>query len=190
VTHRNYFDKGANVMVEMYDDRIEITNPGGLPKGLKPEDFGKKSVLRNPSIANLLQRIGYIEKMGTGITKMRCLIKEADLSPVDFDRNGFFTATLRRRVAAKRTGPTRTGGVFGGVNGQVAERLLSILRALGERPANTPRLVARVGVARRTLERDLRLLKREGLVVFRGAPKTGGYKLTRKAHKLFGGSGE
>ena len=66
VAHRDYFEKGANIMVEMFDDRIEITNPGGLVKGLKPEDFGKKSVLRNPNIANLLHRIEYIEKMGTG----------------------------------------------------------------------------------------------------------------------------
>lgn len=55
VAHRDYFEKGANVMVEMFDDRIEITSYGGLVKSLKPEDFGKKSVLRNPNIANLLQ---------------------------------------------------------------------------------------------------------------------------------------
>ncbi len=74
VAHRDYFEKGANVMVEMFDDRIEITNFGGLVKGLKPVDFGKKSVLRNPNIAGLLHRVKYIEKMGTGINKMRGLI--------------------------------------------------------------------------------------------------------------------
>jgi ATP-dependent DNA helicase RecG len=54
--HRDYFEKGANVMVEIYDDRVEITNPGGLPKTLKAEDFGKKSVCRNSIIASLLLR--------------------------------------------------------------------------------------------------------------------------------------
>ena len=61
-------------MVEMFDNRIKITNPGGLPKGLRPEDFGEKSVLRNSNIANLLHRMGYIEKMGTGIRKIRHLL--------------------------------------------------------------------------------------------------------------------
>lgn len=83
VAHRDYFEKGANVMVEMFADRIEITNFGGLVKGLKPEDFGKKSVLRNPNIANLLHRTGYIEKRGTGINKMRRLVAEAGLPPIE-----------------------------------------------------------------------------------------------------------
>jgi ATP-dependent DNA helicase RecG len=54
-------------MVEIFDDRVEIVNPGGLPRSLKIENFGKESILRNPNITNLMQRIEYIEKMGTGI---------------------------------------------------------------------------------------------------------------------------
>jgi len=79
VTHRDYFEKGSNVMFEVFDDRIEISDFGGLPKGLKTEEFGTKSVLRNPNIADLLQRIEYIEKLGTGITKMRGMVSEAGL---------------------------------------------------------------------------------------------------------------
>ena len=56
ICHRDYLEKGAQVMVEIFDDRVEIYNPGGLPKGLRPEDFGKRSVCRNPLIANLLLR--------------------------------------------------------------------------------------------------------------------------------------
>jgi hypothetical protein len=43
--------------------RIEISNPGGLPKGLSPEEFGRRSVLRNLRIAGTLHRADYIEKM-------------------------------------------------------------------------------------------------------------------------------
>ncbi|HZK10798.1 MAG TPA: ATP-binding protein, partial [Atribacterota bacterium] len=90
-------------MVEMFDDRIEITNFGGLAKGLKPEDFGKKSVLRNPNIANLLHRAGYIEKMGTGINKMRNLISKAGLLPIKFEFDTFFTATFKRPKTVEKT---------------------------------------------------------------------------------------
>ena len=62
VVHRDYLEKGARVMVEMFDDRIEIYNPGGLVKGLDPSEFGRKSVLRNPLLASMLDRIEYIEK--------------------------------------------------------------------------------------------------------------------------------
>ena len=37
-------------MIEIFDDRVEITSPGGLPKGLKTEEFGTKSLFRNPNI--------------------------------------------------------------------------------------------------------------------------------------------
>jgi ATP-dependent DNA helicase RecG len=85
VVHRDYFEKGANVMVEIYGDRIEITNPGGLVKGLTPENFGKVSMLRNPGIANLFQRIDYIEKMGTGIERIRLELKKAKVPQVQYE---------------------------------------------------------------------------------------------------------
>ncbi len=61
VCHRDYFEKGASVMIEIFDDRVEISNPGGLPSGLNAKEFGTKSVVRNPVIASLLNRADYIE---------------------------------------------------------------------------------------------------------------------------------
>ena len=60
VCHRDYLEEGAQVTVEIFDDRVEIYYPGGLPKGLKPEEFGTRSVCRNPLIASLLLRCDYI----------------------------------------------------------------------------------------------------------------------------------
>jgi ATP-dependent DNA helicase RecG len=62
VCHRDYFDKSSNVLIEVFDDRVEISNPGGLPSGLKPSDFGRKSVARNPLIASLLNRINILKR--------------------------------------------------------------------------------------------------------------------------------
>lgn len=71
VTHRDYFRHGSHVTVEIFDDRIEISSPGGLPKGLNVKDFGKKAVRRNQIIASLFQRIKLVESIGTGISKIR-----------------------------------------------------------------------------------------------------------------------
>jgi ATP-dependent DNA helicase RecG len=54
VTHRYYFQKGANVMIGMFDGRIEISNLGGLVKGLPPEEFGRWS----PNLTSILVRGG------------------------------------------------------------------------------------------------------------------------------------
>ena len=184
VAHRDYFEKGANIMIEMFDDRIDITNPGGLVKGLNPKDFGKKSVLRNPNIANLLHRAGYIEKMGTGINKMRNLVAAAGLLPINFEFGSFFTATfkrpLRRNNVIEIENGGIIGGVIGGVNEKAAERIGSIILRLSRGQTNTSHLILDTGISRRTLERDLSLLKSEGLVRFAGAAKTGGYVLTEK----------
>ena len=97
VTHRDYLKEGVSVTVEMYDDRVEIYNFGGLPKGLKRSEFGKKSAPRNKLIASLMLRAHYIEKMGTGIKKMRRLIKEAGLKPIKFEFDSFTTLTFYRK---------------------------------------------------------------------------------------------
>ena len=71
--------------------REEITNPGGLPAGMKLEDLGKKSVTRNPLIAAILLRAEYIEKLGTGISRIKKTLKDAGLPDVEFEVDNFFS---------------------------------------------------------------------------------------------------
>ena len=94
--HRDYLEEGAQVTVEVFDDRVEIYNPGGLPPGLKPEEFGTRSVCRNPLIASLLLRCEYIEKLGTGIERIRTALTEAQCSDVKVRFNTLFTLVFPR----------------------------------------------------------------------------------------------
>ena len=66
-------------MIEIYDDKVSIVSPGGVPKGITAENFGKRSIARNPIIADLLRRTHYIEKSGTGIGRMKEFMKKAGL---------------------------------------------------------------------------------------------------------------
>jgi len=189
VTHRNYFERGANVMVEMFDDRIEIINPGGLVKELRPEDFGKRSVLRNPNIANILREAKYIEKMGTGISKIRKSVAEAGLPQVEFEFDTFFTVTFARKGLGEKFPFTETFGVnFGvnfGVKGKRLERLVKILETLykGEALVDT-KIAQRFQVSLRTVESDIKFLRENRIITFVGAPKTGRYELTAKGKKV------
>jgi ATP-dependent DNA helicase RecG len=53
LAHRDYYDKGARITVELFDDRLVITNPGGLVGSIPPEKFGTVSGSRNPLIFGL-----------------------------------------------------------------------------------------------------------------------------------------
>jgi ATP-dependent DNA helicase RecG len=98
VCHRDYFEKGARVMVEIYDDRVDIVSPGGVCKGITRENFGAVSIARNSVLASMLYRIGYIEQMGTGIMRMKSAAKEAKVSEPEFELSGFFKVTFKRSL--------------------------------------------------------------------------------------------
>ena len=83
-------------MLEIHDDKISIVSPGGVPKGITKENFGKRSIARNSIIADLLARTHYIEKSGTGIGRMREDMKIAGLKEPIFDYDGFFEVVLLR----------------------------------------------------------------------------------------------
>ena len=80
--HRNMTDESC-VQVAIYDDRLEVTSPGGLYNGLTFEEaMGGHSKLRNRAIANVFSQIGLIEAWGTGLQRIRNAAKEYGLPDV------------------------------------------------------------------------------------------------------------
>jgi ATP-dependent DNA helicase RecG len=96
VCHRDYFEKGSRVMVEIFDDRVDVVSPGSVCKGITPENFGTVTITRNPIIASMFFRIDYIEQMGTGIGRMRNATREANVAEPKFEFSGFFKVTFKR----------------------------------------------------------------------------------------------
>ena len=101
VMHRDWFNEGANVFIEIYSDRICISNPGGLPPGMHQSDLGHKSVRRNPIIADLFHRIGFIEKAGTGIPRMRQEALELGYPEPQFQIDGFFSVIFLPMIVSE-----------------------------------------------------------------------------------------
>lgn len=83
--HRAW-DIASQIRVLMFDDRIEVISPGGLPSGITEEEYlsGKLSVLRNRNLANVFYRLGFVEIFGTGITRIKHLYEEGLIKP-DFE---------------------------------------------------------------------------------------------------------
>ncbi len=96
--HRNYRNTGF-VQVCVYPDRVEVWNPGELPAGLTPELLREPHgpIPRNPLIAELLFRVRYAEKAGTGTTDMIEECRRAELPEPDFEQRGpYFVVTVWR----------------------------------------------------------------------------------------------
>lgn len=184
VIHRDYFDKSANVMVEIFSDRVEITSPGGLPNGLKPEEFGTRSVLRNPNIANLFQRIEYIEKMGTGIRRIQNMMIEAGLPSVQYEWDNYVKAIFKStykptssRVAEKSSSKLYAVDEMGGTSvGTLNDTLKLLYDEIGKHPGIQAIVLAKnLGRPLDTVKKQIGKLTKIGLVERHGSRKTGGY---------------
>ena len=81
--HRTW-DVNAQIRVMMFDDRIEISSPGGLPTGISEEEYlkGNVSILRNPILGNVFYRLHIVEILGTGIVRIQEAYKYSDKKPV------------------------------------------------------------------------------------------------------------
>ena len=176
IGHRDYNVLGAKILVEISLDRVEMTNPGGLVKGLKKEDFGKKSLSRNNLLFGLLQRINLVENVGTGIRRMRDEMKTYGLTGPEFEiSEDWFTIIFKRSQFQKNEGVS--GGVSDGVSGGVNALLEYIKQHPGERVIHFEKAL---GVPKRTVERLIKQLKEEDKIEFRGSPKKGGYWVVGK----------
>ncbi len=82
IVHRMW-DVNARINIGMYKDRIEITSPGGLPKGISVNDYlrGGISIPRNPIIGYVFLRLKMIERLGTGIRRINESYAESVFKP-------------------------------------------------------------------------------------------------------------
>jgi predicted HTH transcriptional regulator len=71
VVHADYAQRGAPIRIAIFDDRIEIENPGLIPFNLTLEDLYKGiSKLRNPVMGRVFHELKLIERWGSGIRRM------------------------------------------------------------------------------------------------------------------------
>ena len=83
LVHRTW-DLQAHINIAMFPDRIQITSPGGLPRGVSRADFerGGISVLRNRIIGSVFYRLHLIEKFGTGIQRINEAYRGSRIKPL------------------------------------------------------------------------------------------------------------
>lgn len=97
IVHRDYFERGAEVQIKLFPDKLQIANPCALPLGFTIESIYGNSVRRNPVLAEIFQRAGLMERAGTGLIRVDKILSEHGLSPCLLSLEGqFFIAEVMR----------------------------------------------------------------------------------------------
>lgn len=102
LVHRDYsiYTEGTPITIEMYRDRIEIRNPGGLYGYASLDELGKSHPeTRNPTLANILELLKVTENRYSGIPTMLAEAKKLGIPEPEFQqRRGFFCVTFRNNI--------------------------------------------------------------------------------------------
>ena len=128
VAHRDYSIRGQETRVFMFADRIEITSPGRLPGPVTVDNLEDERFSRNEAIVQVLSDLGYIERLGYDIDRMRRLMADAGLPPPVFREtaNGFQVVLVGHgeRLSPVERSPVRLGQLTqGGLNERQAHAL-------------------------------------------------------------------
>ncbi len=177
IVHRDYFVKGANIQINVYSDRVEIINPGGLVKGITLKDLGKKSLSRNNLLFGLMQRMDLVEKSGSGFLRIRRALRKYKISdPIIETDEHWFTLTFPRPNLQKRTIQERFEGIEN--TQKSSEKILGILRK--QNRISAKEISKKLGISSRAIEKNIMKLKKEGFLKRIGPDKGGYWKITRK----------
>ena len=170
LAHRDYYDKGARTTIEVFDDRVEISNPGGLVSAVPRNEFGKRSASRNPLIFGLFERMRLVEQIGSGIARMRDVMREEGLTPPEFNIDGMFTVTFRRPFVFEKW-------VEKWVE-KLTDNRIKILKEVHNNPKVTKKeLEQAVSISASAIDNNIDALKNLGLLTREGSDKGGNWKI-------------
>lgn len=154
VVHRDYFERSADVVIKIYPEYIEFSNPGKISDKLSLNSLFGRSFRRNPMIADLFFHANYIERAGTGLLRVQKALKDNNLSPIQLSEEGpFFVVKLQR-----------PGNVD--FQADLNERQLSLLKLSDDFPPfSAKQYASRFNVSERTARIDIQYLIKLGLIV-------------------------
>ena len=112
--HRDYLILGSEVHIDIYDDRLTISSPGGIADGTRIQErdiTNISSTRRNPVLADVFARLGYMERQGSGFKKITEAYYaahnyRAELEPKFYSDGTSFQVTLYNLNYGQATGET------------------------------------------------------------------------------------
>ena len=178
--HRDYTVMGSEVHLDIYDDRLTITSPGGMYNGMLIQDLDIADVSserRNPILANVMAQLDYMEKRGSGLTRI-CNETKAlegykdELKPVFKS-----TPTQFQTIIFASSDTPNVGDHDGDMSEtKLTERQQKILNLIKESPTITGKQMSEtLSVSQRTIERDLSTLQKLSILKHEGKDNDGAW---------------
>jgi len=169
--HRDYMSLG-DIQIRLYPDRLQIWNPGSLPEGISLEDLKRDnhpSQLRNPLLAQAFYFAGYVERWGSGTTRIIQACRDQGLPEPEFDEQaGGFRIVFYKNILT----PERL------VNMGLNERQVAAVAFAQEHGSiSNSELQDITGASRPTATRDLKTLIELGIAVSKGRGRGAHYVL-------------
>ena len=184
--HRQIERTLANVTLAIYDDRVEICNPGCLPPEIPVEKIKEphRSYPRNKSIAQVLYLTAYLERWGTGVERIVQICKEYGVPEPEWTATTHdVTVTFWRKSNENES--QNGGNTIGNIReNKLTERQRIICNAIktdGNVTAKTlaVTLAATLAVSARTIERELNTLRKEGYITKEGKSNKGVWRVLK-----------
>ena len=159
LAHRDYDEQGASITIEMFDDRVEITNPGTLLP-VVAKNFGRKSLSRNPLIFGLFTRMHLVEHIGSGIPRMRKEMLDAGLPEPIYETDGMFTVTFLRSFNDKTV--------------ELTSLQSKVIQTVKTNPSLTMEEIGKaIGIGRTSVYKIVKSLKEIGILEHKGRKSDG-----------------
>ena len=174
IIHRDYSMRGTSIMIEVHADKVVILNPGGLLEGLNLRSFLNVSVRRNELIADMFARMDKVERIGTGIRRMRDAMKNAGLAYPKIKSDVFFKITfMRPAYSLKDTKGAGNGTEIG--SEKSSEKTLNAIRA--DKNISARKLAEMLAISPRAVEKHIARLKSDGKLKRIGPAKGGHWEV-------------
>ena len=166
LVHRDYTFQNSCVYLNIYSDRLEIENPGGIPGGRSPDDIEGRSIRRNPVLADLLFRAGYGEKLGSGLIRIKDALHENENPAYQIAASNFFSIRMRPRIPRTK-------------NLNVSSLQMDILNLLksSSRELSSSEIAKQLNTSGTTITRHLKGLIGDKLVSVSGTGKSIRYRM-------------
>jgi ATP-dependent DNA helicase RecG len=174
VCHRDYRLTGRRIEIRMFDDRMEVISPGGLPGYITVDNIVEEHFSRNPRLVHGLFQWGFIEELGLGVDRMIEDMVHAGHPPPEFrDAPYAFTVILKN---------TRVRRAIPSWESSMNERQLTALSHIQEEGRITNRVYRELcpDVSAETLRLDLADLVERGILLKVGA-KRGTYYILKES---------